>query len=523
MRKERVIHPFLFAIHPALALFAHNIAFVAVDQIFRSLAITIAIPIISVLLLFYLLSFILKNKKKAGLIVSLFVFLFFSYGHFYYLLEGFRHEIAGHHIDAYKIYFTFSGIILPVGIYFSIKTRKNLDNLTKILNVVATCLVLISLINIGVFKMKSGAFWHKGIELESVVSKGADITSYPNIYYIILDAYAREDVLREIYEYDNKDFINYLIRRGFYVADKSASNYCQSILSLSSSLNLQYLDDLVAKIGAENEDREWSTDMLRRNLVFRFLKQYGYKTVSFDAVGLWDSLRIDNTDIFYKKSYLNFFELKFMDSTPLRIIIDKILRKGRYVYHRERILYAFDKVEEVSKDKGPMFVFAHFLIPHQPFVFGENGEAINLDSGGFLGGHGDTLSKGRWHKWYRDNYKRQLSFANKRVREMIDKIIAHSSQPPIIILQADHGPASMLDEESLDNTNPKERMAILNAYYLPGDGNKGIYPSITPVNTFRIIFNHYFGANYRLLEDKSYFSTWSKLYKFIDVTDKIMD
>ena len=83
---------------------------------------------------------------------------------------------------------------------------------------------------------------------------------------------------------------------------------------------------------------------------------------------------------------------------------------------------------------------------------------------------------------------------------MIDKIIANSSQPPIIILQADHGPASMLDQESLDNTNIKERMAILNALYLPGDGDKGLYPSITPVNTFRIIFNHYFGTNYSLLK-----------------------
>jgi hypothetical protein len=515
VKKERVFHPLLFAIYPALALFAHNKALVALYQ----MVIPLVVISLSVLLFFYLLSFLLKNKKKAGLIVSLVVLLFFFYGHFYYLLEDFKPKIAGHIFDAYKMYFIISGIILPLGIYFSIRTRRNLDNLTKILNVIAVSLVLISLVNIGIFKIRSGAGRLRGVELEGVVGKGAEVTSYPNIYYIILDAYAREDILKEMYEYDNSDFINYLRGKGFYVADKSTSNYCQTVLSLSSSLNLQYLDNVVARIGVENRDRQKLTGMLRHNHVFKFLKQYGYITVSFDAVGLWAPIRLDNTDIFYRKSRLNLYEQILLDSTPIRIIMEKITNKKNYDYHRERILFAFNKVEEISKNKKRMFVFAHFLIPHMPFVFGENGEPINLDSKGSLMGHQGKIPE----KWYRDNYKKQLTFLNKRVRRMIDNILANSSQPPIIVIQADHGPASTLDTESLDNTNPKERMTILNAYYLPGDGDKKLYPSISPVNTFRVIFNHYFKTNYPLLEDRSYFSTWSHPYKFFDVTDKVID
>ena len=62
-----------------------------------------------------------------------------------------------------------------------------------------------------------------------------------------------------------------------------------------------------------------------------------------------------------------------------------------------------------------------------------------------------------------------------------------------------------------------------NAYYLPNKGSDMLYKSITPVNTFRVIFNHYFKTRYELLEDKNYFSNAKKeRYRFIDVTDKVV-
>jgi hypothetical protein len=65
----------------------------------------------------------------------------------------------------------------------------------------------------------------------------------------------------------------------------------------------------------------------------------------------------------------------------------------------------------------------------------------------------------------------------------------------------------------------REGMRILNAYYLPLKDCDLVYDSITPVNTFRVIFNCYFGTNYKLLEDKSYNSFDFSPYKFTDVTD----
>ena len=64
----------------------------------------------------------------------------------------------------------------------------------------------------------------------------------------------------------------------------------------------------------------------------------------------------------------------------------------------------------------------------------------------------------------------------------------------------------------------KERMRIFNAYYISSDASKLLYDSITPVNTFRTIFNYYFYTDFKLLEDRNYYSFYGFPYQFTDVT-----
>jgi len=98
-------------------------------------------------------------------------------------------------------------------------------------------------------------------------------------------------------------------------------------------------------------------------------------------------------------------------------------------------------------------------------------------------------------------YINQVKFANKEMLSVIDMLLMDSKRPPVIIIQGDHGPPP---EISLTYS---EKMPILNAYYLPGkQAEQMLYPSISPVNTFRVILNSYFGKNLPLLEDKSYYA-----------------
>jgi hypothetical protein len=94
-----------------------------------------------------------------------------------------------------------------------------------------------------------------------------------------------------------------------------------------------------------------------------------------------------------------------------------------------------------------------------------------------------------------------------------------SEKDPIIIIQGDHGPGAYLDWESIENSILPERFGIINAYYFPNGGEGMLYPSITPVNSFRIVLNVYFNHQFELLEDKNFFSTWARPYDFTETTD----
>ena len=109
---------------------------------------------------------------------------------------------------------------------------------------------------------------------------------------------------------------------------------------------------------------------------------------------------------------------------------------------------------------------------------------------------------------------------NKKVEFVIEEILKNSSRPPIVIIFGDHGPRSRLNWESSKKTDVRESFSILNAYHLPGNGKELLYPEISPVNSFRVIFNHYFGANFDLLPDRSFYSTARFLYKSQDVNER---
>jgi hypothetical protein len=79
----------------------------------------------------------------------------------------------------------------------------------------------------------------------------------------------------------------------------------------------------------------------------------------------------------------------------------------------------------------------------------------------------------------------------------------------------------MLDFDDIENTYLPERMSILNAYYFPKQAYQNLYPEITPVNSFRVILNQFFGSNLPLLDDFSYFGTQEKRYEFFDITQTL--
>ena len=200
---------------------------------------------------------------------------------------------------------------------------------------------------------------------------------------------------------------------------------------------------------------------------------------------------------------------------PLIKSLRNFLPIPAYSTRRDHILYAFDAMDELAMIESPKFVFVHIIAPHPPFVIDKDGQQLktNRPYGG-LGGTSTTP------EGYQHDYIGQLEYLNREILKAIDIILVSNDKEKVIILQGDHGGASLLSGD-IETSCLFERASILNAYYFSGGNTQALYPSITPVNSFRVVFNKYFGIEMPLLLDKTYFSNLGRPLKFTDISNRI--
>jgi hypothetical protein len=324
----------------------------------------------------------------------------------------------------------------------------------------------------------------------------------PDVYFIILDAYMRGDALQRDMKFDNSEFLARLEDLGFFVAECSRPNYDYTHASLTSTLNMDYLpalrDGLVSQ-GLTNSRALWT--LLLNSKTRRLLKGMGYHTVAFQTTFSWTEDK--DAEVYLAPGRgaepvpgLLPFEAMLLRGTAMLVLADSNIghftRAAQvvnfpYNYHVQTELYILDTLPRLAQMPGPKFVFVHILIPHVPYVFEPDG-SVRTDSAYFSapGMHGAT--------WpiERDGYLDSVRFINSRILPVLETLIEESATPPIIVMEGDHG------------WGGENRDQNLSTYYLPGGNTQDLYPSISPVNSFRVLFNDYFGAGYDLLPDESY-------------------
>ena len=79
----------------------------------------------------------------------------------------------------------------------------------------------------------------------------------------------------------------------------------------------------------------------------------------------------------------------------------------------ERVLYKFEKLAEIPKMREPTFVFVHFMTPHRPYVFDQNGNFVTRMSAAKRG--------------YKAAFVDQLIFLNKKIKLLIESILSTSA------------------------------------------------------------------------------------------------
>jgi hypothetical protein len=275
--------------------------------------------------------------------------------------------------------------------------------------------------------------------------------------------------------------------------------------------------DYLAPMPADESGYDYFPQLLANNRLMSLLKQCDYKTVTFK-----DSFVFTNypkADLYYTfGNRLNEIEGMVLSGTPHDLLMEKLdLKPAERTYsaHRQRVEETFSTLSVLPQVSGPKFVYAHIISPHPPFVFDPEGNPLRPPRG-YSMVDGDDF-RGTWEE-YQQGYAGQVQYINRLVEQTVDSILSQSATPPVIIIQGDHGPGGHLKWKSPGDSCYAERTSILNAYYLPEEADSLLYPGITPVNSFRVVLNAYFGTRLEMLPDHTYFTSPLPGDAFIDIT-----
>lgn len=514
------LHPFLFAIASVLALLASDLNEAAFPD---------ALPALAGAVLFagalYLLAALARRRFDAGaaIIASIWVVGCLYYGDLFATLNRWLD-------GGYSMVATLPVALAAMGLATWLAWRFSawLRPLHIVLNAIAVVLVITPLWQAGAYEWKNFAardaydadraaaampqIAPAAIETSNVATAGR---RPPDIYHFIFDRYARADVLAHEFGVDGSAVTGFLENAGFYVTTDSYANYPKTGPSLASTFYLNYLDNLADAPGLAGSNWHPIFEMLDDHRVGRFLKARGYEFLQFGS--WWDGTSYNPAAdenhphgfTEFNMLYLRGTVLKplfhILPDTPLTMRLD--WDNGQC----QRVADQLRKIKALGQREKPVYVFAHILVPHGPYVFAPDGRCLTQEE--------------RAERTDLQGYVNQVAYAGKIIRDMV-RALQDRPEKPVIIIQADEGPFPDREERApWQEAPPRElriKTAILNAYYFPEGDYRQLYPEISPVNSYRVLFNTLFGTDFELLDDRVYvFPNGGKLYEYYDVTEKL--
>lgn len=507
-------HLFVLALaaYPILHMQAVNLGQIPAPILFGALGASMA----GAALLTLLLRPVIRSWDLAAVAAGFVIALFYLYGPVHTAIETHLLRLAEQGGEAaervtHALHTRLSWLwaILAVGGTLAIRllwkapSRRALHTL----NVVAAVLVALTLSRLA-WAALAGQGTPSAASATTIGGRAGSATSVlgynPDIYYIVLDGYARADVLRERYGFDNGAFLSGLEELGFRVSTASHANYYWTFLSLSSTLNMDYLQSLFgAALAPDSSDRTLLYTAIRDNAVSRILRERGYRYVHFQSTWgatLYNPFADEQVrcpgSLFQQEFYRVLAEASWLKALQPRATLD--LARCH--------LANLDALSHSAARRGPKFVFAHFVPPHHPYLFARDGRILR---------NVDLTNQFEFHRslWERRNlYVDQLQFMNGRVLAAVREILRQSPRPPIIVIQSDHGPDLSLGVT--DSERVRIRLANFAAYLLPGAPSSFMPVDGSSVNQFRRLLGHYFGADLPVLPERYYRSTFRAPYRF---------
>lgn len=352
--------------------------------------------------------------------------------------------------------------------------------------------------------------------LPQVVGPAAAADRPPDIYHFVFDRYGSADMLERHYGVE-ETIGGFLEQRGFYVARDSHSNYLKTGHSLASTFYMDYLDLLADDPRVEGANWHPIFAMLDDHRVARFLKARGYEMLQFGS--WWDGTHTSPVADRNSPHGFSEFNMQYLKRTMVRPVFHLLpdvaltMRLDWDNAQCQRVARQVEEIEAVGARERPVYVFAHILVPHGPYVFDRDGRCMPM---------AEAKARGR-----RQGYIDQIAYANRIIEDLVATLQADDRPPAVILVQADEGPFPERDGrvpwQEATAEELRIKTGILNAYYFPGRDYAALRPGITPVNSYRVLFNALFGTDFAQLPDRVFaFPNDFHLYDFHDVTDRVL-
>ena len=466
----RVYFP-LFLAFPFLSLFANNTHLITVQELLEPLVIGLIAGIIVTKLV----------KGKALLFITFAWVMFYVMG----LVRVTMLDIpeVWDLADLCAPMYTLMVAIVGFSMWKKRPTLKALKNGEKFASLAGIILVLITIGEIGMSYEAEVAF----DESPGITNIEHTMADKPNILLIMPDGYSRADVLMDKFGFDNGPFLDTLTDMGYTISTDSHANYAHTHLSLSSTLNMMYLDDIGDKLGSGTANHQYAKEMIRDNKVMNILRDNGYTLVQIDSN--WEATRTNelyDINLCNVSATTNELVLLFSNTSIMALIgggLDGDLHANRLCF--------FDSLDDPASwetGPGPYFIMAHVVMPHPPYLFNAEGEPLILG----------TLCE--------NCYINYLQFFNSQLPRAIDGFDG------TVIIMSDHGWGSDKrgDWDAMEANDIHTRFATFVA-----TNDASIDANVSSVNIMRQVFGM------PLLEDRAFLSDYQTSYDFEEVTNVI--
>ncbi len=467
------------------------------DLGFTDLLPVIGIYLLAGLLLTGLGRWLFRSWIRAGLFATFLLSIHLFFGSYKDFLSA---SALLHPIGRYGILLSLLFLLTIGVIVFLKKTPRRLIRLNGYLNFLFLLLILIDAFTIVRRPSKRPAAF--SVKADELRVTPCDTCHYPDIYLLLCDEFASSRSLDETWHYNNYQFDTALNRRGFRVAAGSHSNYNFTPFSMASILNMAYVEGIGKPSAISQEDYSRCNTLIYDNRLMHVLSDAGYQVVNYSIFDL------DGNPSAVNQSYLPLKTRLFTGQTLLNRLwkdFAYLLLEGKFrvnwiaeprVYeplHNNERFIAATKTIAATPHEHPRFVYTHLLMPHLPWYYDSAGKRRD-----------PSLYATDYLHLTPEVYLESVTYTSRRMLGLIDTILQQSVTPPVIVLMGDHG----FRRDAPGGTVDLYRN--MNAVYMPGSGDHGLYDSISAVNEFRVVLNGALGQKIPLLKDSTILLTDKK-------------